>query len=69
MVDINPAAAHLIGQPINQLIGSHRSQTLTEWPELAAKYRDVGKSIEIQFETGIRYIYLNILPFYDKYSN
>ncbi len=71
VVDINPAAAHLIGQPINQLIGHTGAKLFTEWPELAAKYRDVEKVItEIQFstETGIRYIYLNILPFYDKYK-
>lgn len=69
VVDINPAAANLIGQPANQLIGHNGAELFAEWPDLAAKYRDVEKVItEIQFptETGTRYIYLKILPFYDK---
>lgn len=69
VVDINPAAANLIGQPANQVIGHNGAELFAEWPDLAAKYRDVEKVItEIQFptETGTRYIYLKILPFYDK---
>ncbi|MCL4867602.1 MAG: PAS domain-containing protein [Anaerolineae bacterium] len=71
VVDINPAAANLIGRPVNQLIGHPGVELFAEWPDLMAQYQDVEKVItEIQLptETGIRHIYLNILPFYDSYK-
>lgn len=71
VVDINPAAARLIGRTTNQLIGQTGGKLFAEWPHLIDQYRDVAKATaEIQLHVGtkIRHIYLNILPLYDRYQ-
>ena len=71
VVDINPAAANLIGRTTNQLIGQTGAELFAEWPDLVDQYRDVEKAateIQLRVGTGIRYIYLNILPLHDRYQ-
>jgi PAS domain S-box-containing protein len=71
VVDINPAAAKLIGRTPNQLIGQTGAHLFAEWPDLVKQYREVEKAtaeIQLRMGTDIRYIYLNILPLYDRYQ-
>ncbi|MCI0394657.1 MAG: GAF domain-containing protein [Chloroflexi bacterium] len=41
IVDLNPAAEKIVGQPAAQVIGQPAGQILSPWPELVDRYRDV----------------------------
>ncbi|MBK9056168.1 MAG: PAS domain-containing protein [Chloroflexi bacterium] len=71
VVDINPAAANLIGRTTNQLIGHTGAELFAQWPELVDQYRDVEKAtteFQLRVGTDIHHIYLNILPLQDRYQ-
>ncbi|MCL4867603.1 MAG: PAS domain-containing protein [Anaerolineae bacterium] len=71
VVDINPAAANLIQRTPNELIGQTGAHLFAQWPELVDRYRNVEKAateIQLPMGTGIRHIYLNILPLHDRYQ-
>ncbi len=69
IVDLNPAAQHLIKQDISQLIGQTAAGALSAWPELTeADFNNAENHIEIVKENGYTHQYfdLRISPLYDQ---
>jgi diguanylate cyclase (GGDEF)-like protein/PAS domain S-box-containing protein len=61
IVDINPAAAIMVGKPVRQLIGTHADRSLSMYPELVEKYRNVIQAhSEAVIEKADNKIYLDI---------
>jgi two-component system cell cycle sensor histidine kinase/response regulator CckA len=69
VVDLNPAAARVVGQPVPEIIGRPAAEVLSAWPGLIERYRDVMETrTEITLEVGdAQHDYdLHISPLYDR---
>jgi PAS domain S-box-containing protein len=69
VVDLNPAAAEVIGQPISEIIGRPADQILSAWPGMVERYHDVAETrTQITLEVGDaqRTYDLRISPLYDR---
>jgi len=44
IVDLNPVAQHLIGRPLEEVIGQPASRIFSDWPDLIKRYRDVTEA-------------------------
>jgi PAS domain S-box-containing protein len=65
IVDINPAASQLIGQPARELIGQPATTVLARWPEAITQHRgSVATHEELIVADGklVRYFDLHISP-------
>jgi PAS domain S-box-containing protein len=68
VVDINPAAANLLGQPASKAIGQVVADLFSEWQEISEMCGKPEKvTAEIQVWRGLetRQIYLSVAPLYD----
>jgi PAS domain S-box-containing protein len=71
VVDLNPAAARIIGQPVSELIGQPAAQALSDWPDLVGRYGDITDAYEeITLEIGEaqRTFSLRISALQDRYG-
>ncbi|MCG2784079.1 MAG: PAS domain S-box protein [Anaerolineae bacterium] len=50
VADLNPAAARMIGLPINEVLGKPANEVLAPWPQLIERFRD---SLEVNEEITI----------------
>jgi two-component system cell cycle sensor histidine kinase/response regulator CckA len=70
LVDLNPIAAQLIGQPSSQLIGRSVESVFAPWRELLGPYLDITgvtlHELAVEVERGLRQIELRIQPIYDQ---
>jgi len=69
VADLNPTMARVVGRAASDLLGRHAKEALTQWPELAERYRNVTEAqSEIVFEhDGNRRHYdLRISPLTDR---
>ncbi len=68
VVDANPAAAQLLGADPAALIGQPVAATLSRWPELVERYRDVASAEEEILLTGAaeRFLELRLVPLRDR---
>ncbi|MBU1879363.1 MAG: diguanylate cyclase [Chloroflexi bacterium] len=71
IVDVNPAAQHLIGAGPSGLIGQSASQALAPWPDVVARYcdqRDVQDELVIDSVQPARYLDLRISLLVDRHG-
>jgi len=68
LVDINPAAEHLLGITAEEALGKPAEQILSNWPPLLERYRDLEHTqAEISLpEDPPRYFDLRITPLFDR---
>ena len=69
VVDIDPAAATLIGIPASQAIGQPARVVFSAWPKLLAEFAHVTQAktqIAARISGGTRYFNLSISPVYDR---
>jgi PAS domain S-box-containing protein len=69
IVDLNPAAAKIVGLPVSEAIGQLARQVLTSWPDLAESYRDVEEThseISLGEDDGQIIYDLRISPMHDR---
>jgi PAS domain S-box-containing protein len=69
VVDLNPAAAQVIGCSVSEIIGRPAAEVLSAWPGLIERYHDVAETrTEITLEVGDaqRTYDLRISPLYDR---
>jgi PAS domain S-box-containing protein len=68
VVDVNPAAAQMVGISASRAIGKSVAGMFAAWPELVDRYRSVTDAREeIPVEDG-RWFELQISPLYDRYQ-
>jgi PAS domain S-box-containing protein len=69
VVEVNRAAAALIGLPPTQIVGKRaRDIIMTRWPEMVERYREVreaAEEVEVAVGTERRWFDVRILPIYD----
>jgi PAS domain S-box-containing protein len=66
LVDINPAAARMIGTSASQAVGRPLAATLAAWPQLVERYRNVTDVLEEIPVDDERWVELQISPLRDK---
>jgi PAS domain S-box-containing protein len=68
VVEVNRAAATLIGLPPTQIVGKRARAALARWPAMVERYREVreaAEEIEVAVGTEHRWFDVRILPIYD----
>ncbi|MGQ9826422.1 MAG: histidine kinase N-terminal 7TM domain-containing protein [Roseiflexus sp.] len=68
IIEVNSAAAMLIGLPPAQIVGKHARDVLQRWPQVLERYRAVletTEEIEVMDGTEQRWFDVRILPIYD----
>jgi len=69
IVDLNPAAARIVGRPATQAIGRPAAQVFSGQPDLVERYKDVSQAhaeILVGEEASQRYYDLRISPLYER---
>ncbi len=69
LVDLNPAAQGVIGQPAREVIGQPAELILSDWPALIEQYQSITEThteITAVTEEGKRHLDLSISPLYDR---
>jgi PAS domain S-box-containing protein len=69
LVDLNPAAQEIIGQPAREVIGQPAGRVLSDWPALVEQYQNTTEAhteITAATEEGKRHLDLSISPLYDR---
>ncbi|ABQ90779.1 histidine kinase N-terminal 7TM domain-containing protein [Roseiflexus sp. RS-1] len=68
VVEVNRAAAALIGLPPTQIVGKRARDILARWPEMVERYREVreaAEEVEVAVGTERRWFDVRILPIFD----
>jgi PAS domain S-box-containing protein len=68
VVEVNRAAAALIGLPPTQIVGKRARDILARWPEMVERYREVreaAEEVEVAVGTERRWFDVRILPISD----
>ncbi|GEM_PF-651030 len=71
IMDLNPAAAHLVGQPAEKVIGRPLNEVFRAWSDVLARYQ-FNWSTQTEFRIGnglgLRHYDLRIMPMTDRHG-